>query len=576
MKKTSVKKSSGFLRKLTGAYMVLSILLVILFLAFFFRYIEYSGVKLSLANQSALPDQALLYMEKSFKGMDDISYRIMNDSKLLSVFGELQFDTSPDNYFDSDVLSAIEIGTIITTLRASESPMWRVTIYNQYGDYISSGAPIDKNAMKALDFSRVKALMFELDKTSENMVMRGPDKDEWYPNIDREYITLYRALKNSYSDKICGVIEIKQSVDVFSKVMDIENMKNITLSVINSDGGIVLTKQAQKEMQGKSYEISLASKRYGWSVVLSQNEDAVLAPYMPLLKGVSVAAIIVLIIVLVAISLISKRMSRPLVKLKETVGAITYDHLPDNYSSHENIDEVRELDIAFNAMLHRLNESMHLERKALLLALQSQMNPHFLYNTLAVIGSAGMEGKNEKVALMCSQLSSMLRYTADYEDTIVTLSDEMEHALSYLELMRARYEDGFDYTMDIDSGCRDIRLPKMVIQPIAENCFSHGFASLNPPYVINIKAYKEENFWVICVSDNGVGINEELKKEIFSRIEQYEKNLSENLNESHISGLGLVSTALRLHLVLGNGFSLEILQNKPRGAIVVLKGEIKC
>ena len=155
---------------------------------------------------------------------------------------------------------------------------------------------------------------------------------------------------------------------------------------------------------------------------------------------------------------------------------------------------------------------------------------------------------------------------------MVTLREEMENAVSYLELMKARYEDGFSYVMEIQEECRDICLPKMVIQPIVENCFTHGFADREPPYFIRIAAGMEQDGWVVTIADNGVGITDAQREALFQKVARYEKNLSGNLQESHISGLGLVSTILRLRLSLPDAFSFDIRTNSPQGAAVILRG----
>lgn len=196
------------------------------------------------------------------------------------------------------------------------------------------------------------------------------------------------------------------------------------------------------------------------------------------------------------------------------------------------------------------------------------MNPHFLYNTLAVIGSAGEEGGCENVSDMCLKLSDMLRYVTEYETVTVPLKDEIEHTKNYLSLMKSRYEDYFSYTIDVEKDLLNMPVPKLFIQPLAENCFKHGFKEKAPPWNISIKMRGVESVWTLEIKDNGTGISDE-------KIESISAQISKAISEKKFNdtaGLGIANTIIRLKMTHNekidysitndNGMKIKIVSGK--------------
>ena len=143
-------------------------------------------------------------------------------------------------------------------------------------------------------------------------------------------------------------------------------------------------------------------------------------------------------------------------------------------------------------MLLRINKSISFEMRAYLRALQSQMNPHFLYNMLSAIVESGEEENSPRTVAMCMKLTEMMRYIADYNNDRVSFEAELQHARNYLDLMKERYEERFSYEIHADADALPILVPKLIVQPLAENCFKHGFSGCKPPWRIEIRAAPQE------------------------------------------------------------------------------------
>lgn len=141
-------------------------------------------------------------------------------------------------------------------------------------------------------------------------------------------------------------------------------------------------------------------------------------------------------------------------------------------------------------MLAKVNEI-----KSQFLALQSQMNPHFLHNMLAIIAMEAQSDSESKIPSICQKLGEMLRYTSHMGNGYSTMEEEFRIAEDYLELMKIRYEDMFEYQIQMAEEIGEIHIPKLILQPICENSFQHGLKYVETPWKIFVKSWKEGNRW---------------------------------------------------------------------------------
>ncbi|MNJ41587.1 Sensor histidine kinase YpdA [compost metagenome] len=203
------------------------------------------------------------------------------------------------------------------------------------------------------------------------------------------------------------------------------------------------------------------------------------------------------------------------------------------------------------------------------------MNPHFIHNILTIISMEAQEFDQIKIMNICSRLSRMLHYSSSMGDGFSTVAEELKHTSNYLSLMKERYEELFQYTIEIDESIQGVHIPKLIIQPVCENSFNHAFKVIEPDWKLNIKAYSKDKQWFVEIKDNGKGFNEEF----LNKVELMRKNVSmENakaaLEKLEIGGLSILNIYMRLRLIYGEGM-VFILRNDADGATVVLGGEIE-
>jgi sensor histidine kinase YesM len=166
----------------------------------------------------------------------------------------------------------------------------------------------------------------------------------------------------------------------------------------------------------------------------------------------------------------------------------------------------------------------------------------------------------------------MLRYIMNFKDSEVTIQDELTYAQHYLELMKERYQDHFTYRLDIQEEAMSIPIPKLMIQPLIENCFQHAFVKIAPPWHVEVIIRVAGGQWTIQVTDNGSGFHAEAVADFLQKTEQFSGDLSAGLSELTLGGLGLHHTIVRLKLLYGNDRIFEVEPNEPRGTIITIGG----
>ena len=189
-----------------------------------------------------------------------------------------------------------------------------------------------------------------------------------------------------------------------------------------------------------------------------------------------------------------------------------------------------------------------------LFALQSQINPHFLYNTLDSIRGQAVRYKVYEIADMTKALSSIFRYTISKKDLFVTLRDELWNISTYFKIQQFRFNNRFSLNMHGDTEALDYFIPKLILQPLVENAIFHGLELKTEPGHISIRYAATEKRLIITVSDDGVGMSTETLDRIRSSIS------GEYILEPHAShsGIALRNINQRIHLLYGKEYGLSV------------------
>ena len=222
------------------------------------------------------------------------------------------------------------------------------------------------------------------------------------------------------------------------------------------------------------------------------------------------------------------------------------------------INAKAEIENNYQIEMRKSAEKDKLIKETQLIALQSQMNPHFLFNTLNTISRIAMFESADNTVKLIEATSKILRYNLDYKDRLVELKDEISATKAYITIQETRFQDHMSFVFDIDNNIDLIKLPPMLIQPILENAIIHGLQEKDKDGIINIIIKKEQHFISINIKDNGIGIDNEKLKNL----------LNDQTDER--KGLGILNVKKRLELYYSRDDLFEIKSQKAQWTEVII------
>ncbi len=282
------------------------------------------------------------------------------------------------------------------------------------------------------------------------------------------------------------------------------------------------------------------------------------------------------------ILLISKQIYKPVRDLRHKMENMELDNLKTDIQLSGSADEIELFNHVFAEMLERIQHQKDelLQQKIRELqvsyrALQAQVSPHFLYNTLYLIGLKGEEHEVPEILDMCSCLTHMMGYCVDLKHDLVPISRELEYMKNYLTLMKYRYLDKLQYELDIADSVTERLVPKFILQPLIENCFTHGFKNCRAEkFLILFSLKQNEDTWTLKIEDNGIGFSDEDKARVLKDIELVQQSIK-NPNVqfvNQITGIGLINTYARLFITYSTQVTIKIGISNLSGGLV----EITC
>ncbi|WP_418037659.1 cache domain-containing sensor histidine kinase [Paenibacillus xylanilyticus] len=299
------------------------------------------------------------------------------------------------------------------------------------------------------------------------------------------------------------------------------------------------------------------------------------------MKGLTMIVITTSCLIIFLISLwLSYTITRPIKALRRSMKqAEVGQYLP--IQKEQTSDEIGSLVYSYNKMIitiKTLIEEVYVaeikQRQAKFLALQNQINPHMLYNTLESIRMKALVKDDEDTAGMIKILARMFRLTLGKEGRHHSIKHELEYTGNYLQLQNIRFDDMFTLSVNMPDEMLECSIIPLVFQPIVENSINHGFAGYSQALCISIEGSWTENGEVLIrISDNGSGMSSEKWKELNSLLEQAASNRYslENQNDHGENGLGLINIAERIKLHYGDTYYIKVLSGIENGTTIEIR-----
>lgn len=536
-------------------YYLVGNLLFILFLSSIFYYtskyiIMNKEIEYTNKNVMSTSRYITLYVEK-----------LQNIINLLSVNADVRnFLTLGNNN------SKKSIEKMVYSILDNNKGIKNITVIGKNGSIISS----DKNNDMKISANMMKEKWYvDAINNSDMPVFNPVRKDEDSSmNSNSWFLSISRDIKNSKGENL-GVIVFDIKYEMFERYLRSNAFGRQSDSIIIDNHGNViyyrdvkcfadkkcLEKFSEKNKNKDTYLYETQIENTNWNLrSLANTNDLV-----TLKKNFSHIVIIIFLFSLAFSSIITfiviTKILKPLIKLENHMQNFE-NNLREFHLSEKTGYEIQNLVEHFNVMVEKIKYLREYEIKAL----HSQINPHFLYNTLdTIIWMAEFED-NEKVISITKSLANYFRLSLSNGHEKIPLKDEIMHTKEYLFIQKQRYEDKLSYFFNIeDKSLLSIEVPKIIIQPIVENSIYHGIKNLSGNGIITIDVYRQNSTINISVKDNGIG---------FEKAKQFKK--------SKTGGVGIKNVDKRIKFYYGKNYGVFINKDsKIEGAEVIIKMPFK-
>ncbi len=308
---------------------------------------------------------------------------------------------------------------------------------------------------------------------------------------------------------------------------------------------------------------------FNWDIVNVSNQSKAWEKLSVQQKLLGAVAVLSVTLITVVILILTTQLTASLKKLMLTMKKAGGGELVARVDVDCKMPlEVENIALQFNSMLEKLElsmmnekESAKRQRNAEIMALESQINPHFLYNTLDTINWMAIDKDEFEISNAISSLATILRYAIDNSNGIVTIRDEVDWLKKYVFLQQTRLKNAFSCDIHVEPEVLDRRVHKLLLQPFVENAILHGFEGMEGPHELAISIVQREERLEICIKDNGKGIEEQYVNEINQRI------FKEDESKRHI---GLKNAITRLEMYYGKSADIRVSSKLMHGTQVII------
>ena len=425
-----------------------------------------------------------------------------------------------------------EIHDILNTFNLS----CNVVILRMDGQYLNTGPGITYvNTDKIFEIEWLDEVMAQ----KGNYVIKAGTRDAFRSNIG-EMVSFVRVINDINTQKPIGILAINLPSRFFEQAYEGLSGETSHFALYDASGRLIckdnestfsslnpenLLQNTREETDKLFYKSIFTCDTLGDShFILASRLEVRILDGLPakLLVALIIGAFILLAFMWLINTYIAKNVISPIQRLVDSMAEVQNGWL-HRVSMNVNDDEIGLLKNSYNAMLIEINqlieELLQKEktlRMAELDALQEQMKPHFLYNTLDMIRYMALENRTDEVYNMLETLGNFYRRFLSKGSTDLSLGEEIEIVKSYLTLQRTRFEDIFTDEYEIEEGLSSIRVPRLILQPLVENSIYHGIRPKGEHGVIRVTVKRQEDFLFLSIYDNGIGMSAHQRELLFS------------------------------------------------------------
>ena len=511
-----------------------------------------------------------------------INNQIINTSKQVVSNYELYFDSAIDvSNAIQDKIDNVDVLNNKPTVRqyfddvlAMKSEIISISLYDESGNlivgntnYVDDGKSNDESFQNAIDepliniFSAVGYKDNRYAFTLSRCVGFNREASEGVALIEFDFTKIVRLIYQSDLGENGHIVIFDRDYEVvYSSAPD------FVVEDLNATRDLILG-TSTTQINGQSFNLYVSTiSNTGWKVAVFTNNSQIYSVFYSFIIIVAIVTFVLSIIYMWIIYMIVKQVTYPLYRLQSEMNKVrdlNYEEKKKVYRKGNK--EIVQLEDTYNEMMKRIRDlaekivqEQENQRKSELKALQNQINPHFLYNTLDSIIYMIDKGENQKAEEMIVALSKFFRISISKGRTIIPLKDEIEHVRNYLLIQKIRFGEHFSYYINVDQDLYQYSCLKLILQPLVENAIEHGLNDDENDGRIDINVYQAEKNIIFEVKDNGYGISEERLKTIYQSFK----------DDSIHEGVGLKNVYQRVKIYYGDSADLIINSIIDEGTII--------
>lgn len=584
-------KSNGLKNRAMKQMTTLIILAMIIMVAVFYGVVHSRTIKNQGRNQAKSLANMEAYLNNYFEEVDAIAKNVNYNYYLQNYL-----ETATDNenaYTDPSVgknMRAYEMSSqAFSDTLLSRPDISSMMVFGRKKVLLNKSLYSYRNVV--MDYSGLEWYQGAIQKPYD-MVITGPNRHQFF-DTDDETISLSREIQDYEDGTFLGVILINLNMNKITEICaSFQENTSGALGILNESGEAVYLNgdagnvavqdidmkelsEILEQYPENSFRIRLGGTKYlitkermdstGWYLINILPYSWLLSDLWKISMVIVLAVAGTLVVTLLSLDRILTNVIQPLKKLERHMARVTIENMNEQVNITTD-DEIGHLAGNFNSMLERIEnlkeqvvEEQEDKRRYELQALQAQINPHFLYNTLdSIIWMA--ETQDSNIVAMTEALAKLFRISLNKGNEEILLKKEIEHVKNYLIIQSMRYADKFTFEICVEPEVEKCRIIKLILQPIVENCIYHGIKKKRGSGHIRIRAFREECNLIIKVEDDGCGISQEMCRKMLS----YEVE-PENISGS---GIGVKNVNERIQLRFGKEYGLSYQSEEGKGTTV--------
>ena len=573
---------------LLGTYAVL-ILLAFAVLATAFSLIHGNRVRSEVLN--TLSQQAQSMAAAADREIDQMRTMAMNITYSTRLQDRLYLRqrTSGGLSVEADRLSMI-----LSLIVFPNRPIDQINLYTRDGIRISSG--MDNEITR--DSAETKPWYGPLSEQENAQLLFYSGRDEKLSKYvtdayGKEFVTLVLENYDNFGTR-CGYIEIRQRISrILSAMMAYRPGFGESVFFFDREGKQIFPAAEEETLFALAADrgfpagftaagdgrllCCVPAGRGQFYTVMSIREADLFRSVRDQIVTILLITLGALLVTVLASVLVSRRITRPLADICDQVGRIELEHPEPLPAVDSDIREIQTLHTSFSRMQETLSghvtkllELQNQEMQSRMLALQAQMNPHFLFNSIQAIQAMADEGMDAEIAEMCQSMAGILRYISSDSAQLVPLEKEIRHTKDYLRCMEIRYQGDLACEVILPPEMDPVPVPKLCVQLLAENAIKFT-TTRRPPYRIRIEGTMSGDCYELRIRDNGPGFDPETRAALTAQMEEIRRTAT--LPSLKIQGMGILHVYIRFFLLYGEDFVFRLENNPEGGACVVIGGK---